>query len=102
MYNEQKMVLVDTTRYAIIYHDLKEHEKERLNKNNLRDLFYSSNIFYSKTWDEIIKKDKVLKELKSDYDNYNYFYIELKRFLEELSGDNVESINDGLSKIKRY
>lgn len=78
-----------------------ESLKERLNKNNLRDLFYKTEIFYSKNWDEIIKRDKILKELKFDYDNYNYFYIELKRFLEELSENKVESINDGLSKIKR-
>lgn len=101
MYNDQKMALIDTTQYFIIYHNLEESLKERLNKNNLRDLFYKTEIFYSKTWDEIIKRDKILKELKFDYDNYNYFYIELKRFLEELSENKVESINDGLSKIKR-
>ncbi len=94
MYNKKEMILTDTTKYYI-----DDNYNANLYMDNLYELFYLTGLFYSEEWDKIVNQNPILKQLKLDFDNYNFFYSEFKKVLENVAETKVNCINEGLSII---
>ena len=101
MYNDNEMKLIDTTQFYKIENKLDPSEKRRLYERNLYILFKYSEIWYSDEWNKIIKKDDVLSSMYLSFEDYGYFYQEMKRFLEQETNEKVYSINDGIEKYNK-
>lgn len=101
MYNDNEMKLIDTTQFYKIENKLDPSEKRRLYERNLDILFKYSEIWYSDEWNKIIKKDDVLSSMYLSFEDYGYFYQEMKRFLEQETNEKVYSINDGIEKYNK-
>ncbi len=101
MHNDNEMKLIDTTQFYKIKQKLDPSEKRRLYERNMDILFKYSEIWYSDEWSEIIKKDDVLSTMFLSFEDYGYFYQEMKRFLEQETNEKVYSINDGIEKYNK-
>ncbi len=101
MHNDNEMKLIDTTQFYKIKQKLDPFEKRRLYERNMDILFKYSEIWYSDEWSKIIKKDDVLSTMFLSFEDYGYFYQEMKRFLEQETNEKVYSINDGIEKYNK-